>query len=34
MRRGQAGGDRLAMLRPSRSKGLVTSRIVLTATRV
>jgi len=32
--RGQAGGDRLARLRPSRSKGLVTSRIVLTATRV
>ena len=32
--RGQAGGDRLARLTPSRSSGLLTSRIVLTATRV
>ena len=30
----QAGGGRLAMLTPSRSRELVTSRIVLTATRV
>ena len=30
----QAGGGRLARFTPSRSKGLVTSRIVLTATRV
>jgi acetaldehyde dehydrogenase (acetylating) len=32
--RRQAGGGRLARLTPSRSNGLVTSRIVLTATRV
>ena len=31
---GQAGGDRLARLTPSRSSGLLMSRIVLTATRV
>jgi hypothetical protein len=32
--RSQAGGDRLARLTPSRSSGLLTSRMVLTATRV
>jgi hypothetical protein len=31
---GQAGEDRLVRLRPSRSSGLLTSRIVLTAMRV
>jgi hypothetical protein len=30
----QAGGGRLARLTPSRSSGLLTSRMVLTATRV
>ncbi len=32
--RGQAGRDCPARLRPSRSSGLSTSRMVLTATRV